>query len=174
MRDHLLSLGLDEPAIKLYCTGLEIGPAAAASLARQAHLKRPSVYPLLERLQTNGLVKKITSGRKTRYEMAEPKTVGQLMQAKVNELKDLLTSLPQEIKKLPHKQGQSLTPRLQTGRGEDAFWRLVSQVRKTNNELCWIGNLEPLLEHVQGQELFQQFSAKRMSRRVTNRAITDR
>ena len=56
---QLMQLGLSKKEAQVYIALLEIGRATAYKVAKQAGLKRPTVYLLLEELRKKGLVSKV-------------------------------------------------------------------------------------------------------------------
>lgn len=56
LTQDLVQLGLTEKEARLYITMLHIGPSPASALARRSHMKRASVYSVLESLTAQGLV----------------------------------------------------------------------------------------------------------------------
>lgn len=68
---ELLKIGFSPKEAKLYLTLLARGGATAAELTAASSLKRPTVYKLLENLQSRGLVAQSFSGSR-RYFTPEP------------------------------------------------------------------------------------------------------
>lgn len=53
----LEAFGLDEKEVKVYLAGLEIGTASVLELSRRTELPRTTLYPILERLEHQGVFK---------------------------------------------------------------------------------------------------------------------
>lgn len=51
------AFGLDEKEVKVYLAGLEIGTASVLELSRRTELPRTTLYPILERLEHQGVFK---------------------------------------------------------------------------------------------------------------------
>jgi len=174
MRKHLRFLGLDEKTSDIYTAGIDTGPCTAAKLAEITEIKRPSIYPLLERLLAMRLATKATMNGTTLFTMANPSVIKRLLKAKEAYARNLHNTLPRKVERLTLTNRERTAPRIRTTRGKKELLSIIETIRKTKGEICWIGNLEKLLGQIPEPELFKLFSAKRMRRKVTTRAITDR
>lgn len=68
----LIRLGLSPNQAKVYLACLQLGRASVLEIARTSHLKRPTVYLILESLQTLGLVAQTKQLNKTRFIAESP------------------------------------------------------------------------------------------------------
>lgn len=81
----LLSLGLTATEATLYLAGLESSDCTPQSLAKETHIKRPTVYHALATLKEKGLVTEHKAGAKTHFTMAHPEHIRRLVDAKRTE-----------------------------------------------------------------------------------------
>lgn len=70
---NLEKLGLSRNEAKVYTTLLQLGRDTVLNISRQADLKRPSVYLLLDDLEARGLVTRTRKGKKTLFKAENPK-----------------------------------------------------------------------------------------------------
>ncbi|MEK7452415.1 MAG: helix-turn-helix domain-containing protein [Patescibacteria group bacterium] len=64
------AFGLDEKEVKVYLAGLEIGTASVLELSRRTSLPRTTLYPILERLEHQGVFK-VGKQKSTKVYIAE-------------------------------------------------------------------------------------------------------
>lgn len=175
MIHHLQLLGCGAKTAQLYMAGLKHGPLPATALAQLVNVKRPSVYLMLEQLLNAGLAFRTLKGKRTLFVMTDEQTLKQILENKRLALQKLITTLPREFKKLnPVLQHPTLQTIVHVMKGKQEAWNFIETFVSSSSEICWIGNLEKLLEIIPEKVLFQRFSAKRMSKKTTTRAITDR
>lgn len=89
----LIKIGLSEKESKVYLACLQLGIDTVASIAHFADLKRPTVYLILENLETLGLVSKIIKENKTLYKAEDPKFIINDLRQKEELARDILPSL---------------------------------------------------------------------------------
>lgn len=89
----LLSLGLTTTEATLYLAGLTLSDCTPQSLAKQTHIKRPTVYHALDTLKEKGLVTEHKAGTKTHFVMAHPEQVRRLVDLKRSELDEQASQL---------------------------------------------------------------------------------
>jgi sugar-specific transcriptional regulator TrmB len=78
----LTDVGLSEKEALIYVAGRRMKSATAVALARQTHIKRPTVYHTLSLLEEKGLVSSRKQGKQTVYAMAAPERLSLLIEAR--------------------------------------------------------------------------------------------
>lgn len=95
---HLQEYGLSEKEAAVYAAALELGPATADQLAKQADVKRSTTYVQIEALQAMGLMSSYEEGKKTLYTPESPENLARLIERQKAELdqrqKELSKDLP--------------------------------------------------------------------------------
>ena len=61
---ELRKLGLAEKEVKVYLTGLELGPTSVQKISVAANLTRPTTYEIIEKLEAKGLFSEIKEKKK--------------------------------------------------------------------------------------------------------------
>lgn len=89
----LTQIGLPENQARVYVSCLQIGEGSVLRIAKEAQLKRPTVYLLLDELEKSGLVIKVQKGNKSVYRPMDPEKIIIDLQQKVQIARDLLPSL---------------------------------------------------------------------------------
>lgn len=98
----LMELGLSEKEAKVYLACLSLGPTSVAKVANIAEVKRPSVYPVIERLKKFGLMAEEVKGFKTFYHAQPPEKLELVLEERRAKFKDALP----DFSKLYNLQGE--------------------------------------------------------------------
>lgn len=94
MTDSLVkNLNLSPQEAKLYLAALELSPATAAVLAEKAGIERTASYPHLEDLVKMGLLSVRPEKNKSLYIAENPKKIGEILEDKQKEFKQVLPDL---------------------------------------------------------------------------------
>lgn len=91
----LISLGLTDKEAKIYIALYKVGQATAYEIAKEAGVKRPTVYMLIEELRKKGLALVVPHKKKQVYIAKDPREFIADYQTELNRnAHDLLASLP--------------------------------------------------------------------------------
>lgn len=104
MKEELIKLGLNKFEAEIYLAALNIGPAAAASLAKAANIKRPTAYLALEGLLKLGLASESRMNGKKIFKAEPPQKLEKLtkqLRKKTVEAELLLENLLPKLSSLP-------------------------------------------------------------------------
>jgi sugar-specific transcriptional regulator TrmB len=85
--------GLTENQAKVYLACLQVGTGSVLNIAKNAELKRPTVYLLLDELETMNLVSRVKRGKKTFYKAETPERIISGLKDRVNLMNEILPSL---------------------------------------------------------------------------------
>ncbi len=86
-------LGLNQKEAKIYLASLELGEATIQEIAKQAGLKRPSLYNLMEGLIKQGLIQPVVRRNRHKFVAADPNDLEKLIQRRNEVLKETLPEL---------------------------------------------------------------------------------
>ena len=64
LETQLKKFGLTQKEAELYLAGLQLGQSTIQDLVNRSHLKRATVYDLIENLRNQGLMKIIYKGKR--------------------------------------------------------------------------------------------------------------
>jgi sugar-specific transcriptional regulator TrmB len=85
---ELRKLGLNEKEVKVYLTGLELGPNSAQNLAAGAKITRPTAYEIIKKLEKKGLFVE-SQGKNKRYFMAQsPEKILNILRTQKREIEE--------------------------------------------------------------------------------------
>jgi sugar-specific transcriptional regulator TrmB len=73
MKNHLLKLGFSDKESEVFLSLIRLGPTAASTLARTTHIKRSSIYDILNGLQAQDMVGHFKKGHILFYHAEDPK-----------------------------------------------------------------------------------------------------
>jgi len=93
LEQNLQKIGLSEKESSLYLAGLQTGPATMQELVNSAHLKRATVYELVESLKEKGLIKTILKGKRKIYITEDPQNIFPLIKQKETALHNIMGQL---------------------------------------------------------------------------------
>jgi len=89
----LQEIGLNKKEVKAYVTLLQLGQDTAFRIASKSGIKRSTVYTILERLKSIGLVSMAKTKKATLFSPVEPKKLYDVFKEKESNLKTALPSL---------------------------------------------------------------------------------
>lgn len=89
----VIDAGLSDKAARVYLAALSLGPSTVQQLARQADVKRTTVYPIFEDLERLGLMSVQLHGFKKRYAAEDPKRLFSLIESRRQNLLGSLSEL---------------------------------------------------------------------------------
>ncbi len=89
----LTDVGLSENQARVYLASRSLGPAKAADIAKQADIKRTTVYPVIESLERLGLMTVLMKGFKKLYHAEAPERLATLVELRQQKLKNSLADL---------------------------------------------------------------------------------
>ncbi len=131
---NLHRLGLSENQARVYLSCLQLGTGSVLEIAKGAGLKRPTVYLLLDELESKGLVIRICHGKRAVYRAESPEHITTDLEDKLALCTEILPSL----KAIHNFDPEKPTIRIAEG---------VQEVRETYNTLF------TYLKHHPGEEL---------------------
>ena len=96
MINQLQHLGLSDKEASVYMASLELGSDTVQEIAKRAEVKRANTYAVIEKLMSKGLMSSVGKGKKTLYQVEDPKQLMRLLQEQEEDIK----KKEQEFKKL--------------------------------------------------------------------------
>ncbi|PIW36506.1 MAG: hypothetical protein COW24_04835 [Candidatus Kerfeldbacteria bacterium CG15_BIG_FIL_POST_REV_8_21_14_020_45_12] len=93
---QLTELGLSDKQATVYIATLELGSASALDISKQANIKRPTAYVILEELQNMGLVTMLKTGSTTIFLAQKPSVLGNTLEKQLalfQSIKPLLSDI---------------------------------------------------------------------------------
>lgn len=131
--------GLSEKEAKVYLASLQLGKETAFHIARQAGLKRPTVYVLLNELNIKGLVDISKTSKATLYKAASPHRLLAQFESRKKKLVESLPLLLTLYKSHPDK------PKIEVYEGEQGLEQVYEEVisySSKGNEILTFGRLD--------------------------------
>ena len=95
MIKQLQHLGLSDKEAAVYIASLELGSDTVQEIANRAEVKRANTYAVIEKLMGKGLMSSVEKGKKTLYQVEDPKQLLRLLQ----EQEEGIKKKEQEFKK---------------------------------------------------------------------------
>lgn len=104
--NYLKDLGLNEKQAEIYLALVEIGKGTAYAIAKQAKVKRPNTYVILEELRKKGLVLKIPHDKNTVFMAKDP---GELFVEQEEKIRSAKRILPELLARASKKNSKAIT-----------------------------------------------------------------
>jgi len=123
----LKELGFSKPETDVYLTLLGLGGTDATNISKETGIKRTTVYPILERLMSNGAVTCLDQGKKRLYTPIQPNHLPSLFEKKLRSLTEIIPLLESLQGKHVKEYGIRL---VQTKKEFEAFYsRILDEYR---------------------------------------------
>jgi hypothetical protein len=104
--NYLTDLGLSEKQAEIYLALVEIGKGTAYAIAKQAKVKRPNTYVILEELRKKGLVLKIPHDKNQVFVAKDPSELFIDQEEKIRMARKIL---PELLARASRKTGKAIT-----------------------------------------------------------------
>lgn len=89
----LFDAGLSVNEARVYMALLDLGAASVAEITRKSGVHRVNVYDVIERLMIKGLISSIMKSNKRYYEPSNPESLLNLLEAKKENIKEIMPEL---------------------------------------------------------------------------------
>jgi sugar-specific transcriptional regulator TrmB len=126
----LQSLGLLDSEIKTYLKALELGPSAAADLAKAAKLSRQAVYVAIESLTRRGLMSSVLRGKKRLYVSESPQKLLAYAKRRDSEMRERVRDLERLLPELELQSGGE-RPAVRMFEGKEGLRAIMSDVEES-------------------------------------------
>jgi HTH-type transcriptional regulator, sugar sensing transcriptional regulator len=165
----LTGIGFSEKAAKLYLAALELGETTVQELAKEAKLKRTTIYYTLEELTQSGALIEINRRGKTYYAPSLPRELLKRARERMQEFEDIADLL--EIR----KENAFKKPKIYFLRGSVGFkqiWDKIFASRAKEYRLITQG--ENFLDFVKEKYILDEIVKKKKELNIASRQlITD-
>lgn len=85
---ELRKLGLNEKEVKVYLTGLEMGPSSVQEIAKTAKITRPTVYEIIKKLKEKGLFAETKQKTKKVFIAQSPERILGILRVQKREIEE--------------------------------------------------------------------------------------
>lgn len=160
--DALQSLGIPEKTAKIYMATLSLGTAPVQQIAKAAGMKRPAAYFHIDELLQEGLLEKITIGKKEYYRASDPRILEKRAQKNLATIQE---AIPQFETVRNTTSGR---PTVRTLEGEKGLNIVYEEIMQANSIRFWADLVSFEKEF---REAFQGLSAAIAQRQIRTREI---
>ena len=170
----LEQLGLTKNEIKVYTTGLSIGPSKASKLAKHANLKRTQAYHILEKLQKKGLVSIGSKKGVKIYIMEPPSQLKNLVDKKEQELEKLRQNLDKAVTKLESKSIDTPNPtKVRFYEGLSGIENAMMNVIRESEEFFAMAPINTMITSLD-IDFLNRFTEEREEKKIKSKSIWSR
>jgi sugar-specific transcriptional regulator TrmB len=159
----LKDIGLNEKEAALYVAGLELGESGIQDLAREAGIKRPTAYRIMEDLQVKGLFSKVAKGQKDYYEAEDPETIFGLYKIR----QDAFARLLPDLRKLHSKERNA--PKVRFYRGTEGLKSMYMESLNAKETIVGYGSIDEIWGL--SKEFINDYMKERIKRKIRVRGI---
>ncbi|MBU0535950.1 MAG: helix-turn-helix domain-containing protein [Nanoarchaeota archaeon] len=174
--DILEQIGLSKNEIKVYFALLELGPATATPIVKQAKIPNSKVYPTLQKLIQKGLVSYIIKNNVHKYTAADPSNIIELLNRKEEQISDqkkqineLIPQILLRRKLAKEKQDATVYEGM---KGIQSVYQDVLDSLKKGDEY-YVFNLGEKDNYEKAKLFFRNYHLKREQKGIKVKMITD-
>lgn len=160
---NLKEIGLNEKEAALYAAGLELGEASLQELAKEAGIKRPTAYRIMEELEAKGLFSKVTKGKKYYYEAEDPEAIFGLYKIRQDAFARLLPDL-----RLLHNKGEK-RPKVKFYNGIEGLKSMYWESLESKGSIVGYGSIDDMW--VLSADFIADYVKERIKRKIPIRGI---
>ena len=173
MLKELEDIGLSENEAKVYLASLELGPATADQLAKQAKIKRPTTYVQIKSLMDVGLMSTYEEGKKTFFAPESPELLKRLLLKQREAVdvreRDLSSFLPELIRQF---EGAEERPLVRFFDGREGIRTMREEMLETSKtkEFLTIYSLDNLSQLISKEDR-DNYSERRVKLGIRSRLL---
>jgi len=175
MLKELQDIGLSENEAKVYLASLELGPATADQLAKQAKIKRPTTYVQIKSLMDVGLMSTYEEGKKTFFAPESPELLKRLLSKQREAVdareRDLSTFLPELIRQF---EGAGERPVVRFFSGKEGLVAMREEILRVQEKELLVIFSDDNLAKIFSEKERDEYSTERERRGIRSRLIYTR
>jgi HTH-type transcriptional regulator, sugar sensing transcriptional regulator len=161
--DKLKDIGLNEKEAALYAAGLELWESSIQELAKEANIKRPTAYRIMEELQAKGLFSKASKGKRDYYEAEDPETIFGLYKIRQDAFARLLPDL-----RLLYNKGEK-RPKVKFYNGIEGLKSMYWESLESKGTILVYGSIDDMW--VLSKDFVHDYVQERIKRKILIRGI---
>ena len=172
MQKELEQLGLSEKEAKVYLASLELGPATADQLAKQAKIVRPTTYLQIKALMGTGLMSTYEEGKKTYFAPESPELLRRLIFRQRDEVSQKEISLQVLLPSLLEHFGTAgERPLVRFFPGKEGILAAREEMLSSREKKTYILISPEKLSRLYGQEYLDEYSTRREKLNIHSQGI---
>lgn len=156
--------GLSEKETRVYLAISSLGEASVAAVSREASVKRPTTYLVLEELAQRGLCARKTSGRSTIYRALPAAILAEELDTKLSALRDVLPELESLARKT------RAYPQLSIYEGKKGLTQIMEDTLKHGTEICGWADMDQATSGPL-EDYYPKYIRKRVKNKIYVRAV---
>ncbi len=165
MQKSIEELGLTGAETKVYLGLLRLGSSLVGPITKQTGIHRRTIYDILYRLRSKGLVSNIVINNKSYFEAVNPDKLLELVKEKEENIKKILPEL-KGLYRVTKEKKQVLF-----FRGEQALKTIFDDQLKEGKEILFIGKDIEINRRL--RYYFPRFDVKRKEKKINVKSILD-
>lgn len=175
MLTELQRFGLSDKEARVYLASLELGPATADRLAKQAKVNRSTTYVQVESLMNMGLMSTYEEGKKTFFAPESPTHLKRILQEKRQETDAHLKELEKMLPELSHTfEGAGDRPVVRFFTGKEGIVSLREEALNAKDKKLYVISSNDALARVFSRKERDAFSEKRTQKGIVTKLLYTR
>ncbi len=139
----LEKIGLSPKQSFVYLALLDLGEAKMTDIAKQAGMKRPTVYLIIEELELLGLASSVVKGKKKFYAAAHPRRLAELTKYRAHQVEE---SMPELLARYGKDSQKPKVQMFEGVAGIEKAYREAYTLLSNKEEGLWFGDVTFLQE----------------------------
>ncbi len=165
LHKQLQNAGLSENEAKIYLAALELGQTSVSRIARQAGIKRTTVYLSLENLKERGLISAIKKDGKTHYFAEDPRDLERIMEERKKEISNLIPQLLAFTNLIDNK------PEIRYFEGDEGIKEVLMKTAEVPNQEILMMFSDTYISDF-GDDFFEKFyRPERFKKKISSRVL---
>lgn len=168
----LAKIGLTPGEIKVYLTGLALGPSLASHIAKEARLNRPLTYHLLELLANKGLISKSGQKHGQLFMVEPPSRLKRILERKRLELEQMEVQLEKASSELESlTTAKPIASRVRFYEGLEGIKNVAQEtVKVEGNQIMALVSVENVFE-ILDEAFLRYWFRQREKKKIQSRSI---
>ncbi len=151
LENDLQRFGLEEKEAKVYLAALELGETNIQKLTQKSGIKRSTVYEMIKKLSTSGLITESIKGKRKAYLASEPEK----LKHNIKEKEQLLSQMLPELRSLNN--ASATKPKITYYEGRDGLRNIyITALEAKYKKADWISPISTVTETV-GKDFLEKY-----------------
>lgn len=166
IKSVLLDIGLNEKEVLVYIAALSLHDCSLLQLAHKAHIKRTTVYAVVESLVEKGLLGTYQSKSGTRVRAQDPEQLLAQAEKRVSDVHSIMNDLSHL-----HRSDET-TPQVTFYKGKKGYHTVLEDsLKKHSADICFVATGEENLKVMTDDYIYEYYVPTRVKRRIRSREL---
>jgi sugar-specific transcriptional regulator TrmB len=171
VKSHLKRFDCSDREIEIYIKSLQLGPSSIQEISKSLNMNRVTVHSAAEQLIKKGLLTETRKGKRRLILAEDPKALKQIIQTKLNELKQMETNIGYIAELLSKIKSQDTArPTVKFYEGVSGLKKMLEETLEAQGEVLLFSYVQQLADAVHPDYL-EDYVKRRAKKGITTRLI---